>query len=62
MSWWESRFVKDMIAKITATETNEDFDSDEILFASWIEDGYDRIKILYGSFDFNAFAVVDIMY
>ena len=50
-----------LVAKIPATETNEDYEQEEILFANWISEGDNRIKIIYGSLDFNAFALVDIM-
>lgn len=50
-----------LVAKIPATETNEDYEQEEILFANWVSEGDNRIKIIYGSLDFNAFALVDIM-
>lgn len=50
-----------LVAKIPATETNEDYEQEEILFANWLSEGDNRIKIIYGSLDFNAFALVDIM-
>lgn len=49
-----------LIARIPAIETNDDYQQDEILFANWINDGDSRIKIIYGSLDFNAYALVDI--
>lgn len=49
-----------VMAQLPAVETNEDFDEDTINFAKWIPEGEDRIKIIYGSLDFNAYAYVDI--
>ncbi len=49
-----------LMAEIPANETNEDFDQEEILFANWILLDENRIKIIYGSLDFNAYAVVNI--
>jgi len=50
-----------LVAKIPATETNEDYDQEEILFANWMSEDDNRIKIIYGSLDFNAYALVDIL-
>lgn len=50
-----------LVAKIPATETNEDYEQEEILFANWMPQDDNRIKIIYGSLDFNAYALVDIM-
>lgn len=50
-----------LIARIPATETDEDYDQEEILFANWINEGDNKIKIIYGSLDFNAYALVDIL-
>ena len=49
-----------LMAKIPAIETTEDFGEDEILFVKWVPDGDYKMKILYGSMDFNAYAYVDI--
>jgi len=48
-----------LMTKIPAVETNEDFEQEEILFVNWLPEDEDKIKIIYGSLDFNAFAVVD---
>lgn len=50
-----------LVAKIPATETNEDYEQEEILFANWMSEDDNRIKIIYGSLDFNAYALVDIL-
>ena len=50
-----------LIAKIPATETTEDYEQEEILFANWVNADDNQIKIIYGSLDFNAFALVDIL-
>ena len=50
-----------LVAKIPATETKEDYEQEEILFANWISEDSNRIKIIYGSLDYNAYAIVDIV-
>ena len=50
-----------LVAKIPATETNEDYEQEEILFANWVSQDDNHIKIIYGSLDFNAYALVDIL-
>jgi hypothetical protein len=50
-----------LVARIPATETGEDYEQEEILFANWVNEGDNRIKIIYGSLDFNAYALVDIL-
>lgn len=52
--------ANDLILKLPATETQEDFGKDEILFADWIEENDNKLKIIYGSLDFNAYVIVDI--
>ncbi len=49
-----------LIAKIPATETQDDYDQEEILFANWIAEDDNKIKIIYGSLDFNAYAIVNL--
>ena len=49
-----------VMAQLPATETNEDFEEDTITFAKWVPEGENKIKIIYGSLDFNAYAYVDI--
>ena len=49
-----------LMTKIPAEFTNDDFEQEEILFANWLPYGDNQIKIIYGSLDFNAYAVVDI--
>lgn len=48
-----------LIAKIPATETNDDFGEEEILFAKFLPINDNQIKIIYGSLDFNAYAVLN---
>lgn len=49
-----------MMAQFPAVETNDDFDEDTITFAKWFAEGEDKIKIIYGSLDYNGYAIVDI--
>lgn len=48
------------LAQIPATETNDDFGEEVITFAKWEPSGDDKIKIMYGSLDMNAYAFVKI--
>lgn len=54
---YQAHFV---MAKFPATETNDDFDAETITFAKWLPEGEDRIKIIYGSMDMNAYTIVKI--
>ena len=49
-----------VMAKFPAVETNDDFGSETITFAKWLPEGDDKIKLIYGSMDLNAYAVVEI--
>lgn len=49
-----------VMAQIPAVETNDDFGEDTISFVRWIPDGDDKIKIIFGSIDFNAYALINI--
>lgn len=49
-----------LVAKIPAIETNEDYEQEEILFADWVSEDDSHIKLIYGSLDYNAYAIVDI--
>ena len=49
-----------LMAKVPAIETKDDFDKEEILFADWENVNDNQIKIIYGSLDFNAYAIVDM--
>lgn len=49
-----------LVAQIPATETNDDYEQEEILFANWISEDDNHIKLIYGSLDYNAYATVEI--
>lgn len=49
-----------MIAKLPATETNDDFGEPTINFVKLIPHGDYHIQIIYGSIDFNAYSIIDI--
>ena len=49
-----------MMAELPAIETDDDFDEETITFAKWLLEGEDKIKIIYGSIDLNAYSIVDI--
>ena len=48
-----------LMAKLPAIETDQDFGEDEILFAKLFIQDENTVKIIYGSLDFNAYAVVN---
>lgn len=48
------------MAELPAIETDDDFDEETITFAKWILEGEDKLKIIYGSIDLNAYTIVDI--
>lgn len=49
-----------IMAQIPASETDDDFGEETITFAKWLPENDDKIKVIYGSIDFNAFAVLNI--
>lgn len=49
-----------MIARVPAIETNNDFDQPKINFVQLIPYNEERVKIIYGSMDFNAYTFVRI--
>lgn len=49
-----------MIAKLPATETNDDFGEPTINFVKLIPHGDYHVQIIYGSIDFNAYSIIDI--
>jgi len=53
--------ASDLVARISATETNDDFNQEEILFANWELVDDNTIRLIYGSLDFNAYAIVEII-
>jgi len=49
-----------MIARVPAIETNSDFDQPTINFVQLLPYNDERIKIIYGSMDFNAYTFIKI--
>lgn len=49
-----------LLANIKATETNSDFNEEEINFVKLLPENDSQVKIIYGSVDFNAYALVNI--
>ncbi len=49
-----------LLGEIPATETQDDFNKETVTFVDVIENGENQIKIIYGSIDFNAYAIVNI--
>lgn len=48
------------MAQFPAIETTDDFDEDTITFAKWIPEGENKIKVIFGSMDFNAYTIIDL--
>ncbi len=49
-----------LMAKFPAVETDEDFDQDTIVFGEWFPEGDKKIKVIFGSMDFNAYTIIDL--
>lgn len=49
-----------LMADFPATETNEDFDQPEINFVGLLDYNENQYKLIFGSVDFNAYAIVNI--
>lgn len=47
-----------LMAEFEAVETLEDYNEPELQFVKLVPDGEDNLKIIYGSLDFNAYAVI----
>ncbi len=57
MKFYQAHYV---MAQFPAVETEDDFGEEEILFAKWLAEGDDKIKVIYGSLDINAYAIINI--
>lgn len=49
-----------MMAQFPAAETMDDFGEEDILFAKWFAQNDEQIKVIYGSLDLNAYAIIDV--
>lgn len=49
----------DLIAKIPAKETEQDYEDEAINFVKLEPHGETHVEIIYGCLDFNAFAIID---
>lgn len=49
-----------LLANLPAVETNSDFNEEEINFVKLLQENESQVKIIYGSVDFNAYAIVNI--
>lgn len=49
-----------LLASLEATETNDDFNEEEINFVKLIDYNPQQVKIIYGSVNFNAYTIVNI--
>lgn len=48
------------MARFPAVETQDDFGENTISFVKWLPQGDKQIKVIYGSLDMNAYAIIDI--
>lgn len=48
------------MAQFPAIETNDDFGEETISFAKWFPEGDNKIKIIFGSMDLNAYSIIEI--
>ena len=48
------------MAEFPAVETQDDFGEETISFVKWVPVNDNQIKVLYGSMDFNAYAIINI--
>ena len=55
ISFYQSQFFK---GKVLATETEDDFNEKEIDFAKMLPYNENFVKIIFGSIDFNAYAII----
>ena len=51
----------ELMTRLPAIETKDDFNQDEILFAHWQNEDDNKLRIIYGSLDFNAYTIVKIL-
>lgn len=49
-----------LMAKFPAIETNDDFEQPTINFVQYLPLDENKIKIIYGSLDFNAYSIIDM--
>ncbi len=57
INFYQSQYL---MAKFPAVETNDDFDEETITFGKWFTEGDDKIKVIFGSMDFNAYTVIEL--
>lgn len=57
IKFYQAHYV---IAQIPAVETEDDFGEESILFAKWIAEDDNKVKIIYGSLEYNAYAIVEV--
>lgn len=49
-----------LIARVPATETNDDFEEKDINFVKMIPQNKNKVEVIYGSIDFNAYTFINI--
>ena len=49
-----------LMAEVPAIETTDDYNQETVHFVKLLEHGNDKVKIIFGSLDFNAYSILDI--
>ena len=49
-----------LMAEVPAVETTDDYEQENVHFVKLLENGNDKVKIIFGSLDFNAYSILDI--
>lgn len=57
IKFYQAQYV---MAQVPAQETSDDFGEEAILFAKWVPENDNQIKLIFGSMDINAYALIDI--
>lgn len=57
INFFQSQYL---LAKFPATETEDDFNQDTIVFGEWFPEDDDKIKVIFGSMDFNAYTYIKL--
>ncbi len=50
-----------LIAEIPAVETDDDFNQETVHFVNILDNGEKQVKIIFGSIDFNAYSIINIV-
>ena len=57
LDFYQAHFL---VAEVPAAETEDDFEQEAVHFVKMLEHGTDKVKIIFGSLDFNAYTILNI--